>query len=294
MKRLFPLYSIGHFINEPANRSELEITRFEKMIEPDVHDPHRHTFYEIIWVEKGNSKQVIDYAEYRISPQSLFFISPGQVHAFEEWKHLRGGSVLFTEDFFLINQQHKDKLFELSFLDNFYSNPLLRLNPSSFLEVCHTITSLESERYRKEYSPEIAQSLLHVLLLQIQRCIDSTSQQVVSRGNMVLFKRFKILIDRNFNTNQTTSDYANKLHVSQHHLNHIARLVTGKTATEVIRSRSILEAKRLLSFTDYNVNEVASQLGYFDSSYFTKLFRKETGVSPLNFRKTMSVKYRTR
>ena len=50
---MFPVYSIGHFINEPDNPTNFEITRFESMAEPDVDDPHKHTFYEILWIEEG-------------------------------------------------------------------------------------------------------------------------------------------------------------------------------------------------------------------------------------------------
>ncbi len=92
----------------------------------------------------------------------------------------------------------------------------------------------------------------------------------------------------------TTSDYAKKMNSTQHHLNHITKQVTGKTATEVIRARSILEAKRLLTFTDQTVSEVASQLNFFDSSYFAKLFKAETGTSPIEFKKSISEKYRIR
>jgi AraC-like DNA-binding protein len=64
------------------------------------------------------------------------------------------------------------------------------------------------------------------------------------------------------------------------------------TATELIRARSILESKRLLTYTDNTVNEIAAELGYFDASYFAKLFKADTGTSPLAFRDAMSDKYR--
>ena len=135
MKDLFPFYSIGHFINQPTNQTEFEIMQFDKMEEPNVDDIHKHTFYEILWTEKGISKQTIDYKEYEVLPNSLFFISPNQVHQFEEWKPLKGGTILFTEDFYLLNHNNKDKLFELSFLDNFYINPCIKLNKRNFAEV---------------------------------------------------------------------------------------------------------------------------------------------------------------
>ena len=294
MKDPFPFYSIGHFINEPSNPTEFEITRFQEMEEPDVEDLHKHTFYEIIWIDEGMCRQVIDYQSYQVSSRTLFFISPGQLHEFEEWQRAAGGSILFTEDFFLLNQQDKDKLFELSFLDNFYGNPCLKPDPESYVEIRQTIDLLATERRRGNPAQSIQQAFLHILLSQIQRCIDAQTKEVVPKKYTILYKRFKKLIDAHFQASLTASDYAARLHITPHHLNYVAKRVTGKTAGAVIRARSVLEAKRLLTFADFTVTEIAARLGFFDSSYFAKLFKSETGVSPVEFRKSMSEKYRTR
>jgi AraC family transcriptional regulator, transcriptional activator of pobA len=294
MQELFPFYSIGHFINQPTNPTEFEITRFEEMEEPDVDDLHKHTFYEIIWVERGKGKQVIDYKEYEIKSNSLFFISPGQLHHFESWRPIIGGSIMFTADFLLLNQNNKDKLFELSFLDNFYSNACIQLGKRTAVEIRTTIDLMYGESRRSDKSDTICQALLQILLAQVQRTIDSQNEQAVSKKYIVLYKMFKNLLDIHFLENIGASAYAERLNITPHHLNHVTKQVTGKTATEVIRSRSILEAKRLLTFTDQTVSEIAGQLNFFDSSYFAKLFRSETGISPIDFKKAMSEKYRIR
>ncbi len=294
MKELFPLYTIGHFINEPANRTEFEIMQFTEMEEPNVEDVHKHTFYEILWTEKGISKQTIDYKEYKVLPNSLFFISPNQVHHFEEWKPLKGGTILFTEDFLLLNHNNKDKLFELIFLDNFYANPCIQLNKRNFADIKQTIDLIAAEQKRNDKSQTITQSLLHILLAQVQRCIDKESDKPVSKKYLILFKQFKNLLDNHFSENKTTSFFAKQLHVTAHHLNLITKEVTGKTASEVIRARSILEAKRLLTYTDKTVAEIAFQLNYSDSSYFAKTFKAETKVSPTVFKTEMSEKYLNR
>jgi AraC family transcriptional regulator, transcriptional activator of pobA len=205
-----------------------------------------------------------------------------------------GGSIMFTEDFLLLNHQNKERLFELSFLDNFYSNPVLRPDRKSLAEILQTIHQLSIEKKRKDYSPAMAQALLQVLLLQIQRSVDAQMEITISKKYIVIYKKFKNLIDLHFTQNLSVSDYASKLAITQHHLNHITKEVTGKTATEVIRARAILEAKRLISFTDYSISEIAAELGYFDSSYFAKIFKAETGFSPLEFRSTISDSYRRR
>lgn len=291
MKNLFPIYSIGHFINQPTNPTNFEVTLFEQMQEPEVDEIHKHTFYEILWIEKGKSKQIIDYCEYEISPGSLFFISPNQLHQFEEWKPILGGSLMFTEDFFLLHHNNKDKLFELSFLDNFYANPCLHFNEQDFAEIKHTIDLILLEHKRIDRNQTITRALLHILLAQVQRCIDRKTTKAISKKYLLIYKRFKHLLDAHFAENKTAPFYADQLHLTPHHLNLITKSVTGKTATQVIRARSMLEAKRLLTFTDYSVSQIASHLHYFDSSYFSKIFKAETRQTPLEFKNQMSVKY---
>lgn len=294
MKELFTHYNIGHFLNQPANLTNFEIMRFDEIEEPDVDDIHKHTFYEILWTERGKSKQTIDYQEYEVLPNTLFFISPNQVHQFEEWKPLTGGTILFTEDFFLLNHDSKNRLFELTFLDNFYANPYINFNKKDFADIKQNIDLISTEQKRKDKSPTITQSLLHILLAQVQRCIDTETEKPISKKYLILYKQFKNLLDKHFIENKMTNFYAEKLFITQHHLNLITKIVTGKTTSEVIRARSILEAKRLLTFTDYSVSEIASQLNYFDSSYFAKLFKTETTLSPIAFKNQMSEKYRIR
>lgn len=289
-KSPFPFYSIGNFINQPNNPTEFEIVEFGKMEEPEVDEIHKHSFYEILWTVEGKSKQTIDDKVYEVSPNTLFFISPNQVHQFEEWKTLKGGTILFTEHFFLLNQYNKEKLFELSFLDNFYSNPCIQFTKKEFASIRHTIDLMLAEHKRKEKSQSILQSLLHILLAQAQRTVKT--QKTISKKYLILFKEFTHLLEKHFVENKTANFFAKQLDITAHHLNLISKTVTGKTATEVIRARSILEAKRLLAFTNLSIIEIARYLNYFDSSYFSKLFRAETNRTPVAFRKEMSEKYR--
>ena len=294
MKEIFKRYSIGHFINEPNNPVEFALTRFDEMEEPNVDEIHKHTFYEIVWTERGKSKQTIDYNQYEVSPNTLFFISPNQVHYFEEWKPLTGGTILFSEDFFLLNHGSKDKLFELTFLDNIYTNPCVHFSKNNFTEIKHTIDLIYIEQNRDDKSIAIIQSLLHILLTQVQRYVNSHANGTISKKYLILYKEFKSLLDAHFHENQTTIFYANQLYITQHHLNMVSKTVTGRTASEIIKARSILKATRFLTFTDKTVNQIAAGLSYFDSSYFARIFRAETGMSPNDFKKEMSLKYRIR
>jgi AraC-like DNA-binding protein len=291
---LVPTYSIGHFINQPKSRTQFEITDFATMEEPMIEDIHKHNFYEILWTDNGKSTQIIDDKEYHCTPQTLFFISPGQIHYFEDWHSLEGGSVLFTEEFFLLNSRTNDTLFAASFLDNFYANPRLKLDAANYKEIRGTIRQMQHEHLRSDRSDTILQALLHIFIAQIQRCVDAENTVSISRKYIVVFKQFKRLLDEHFLESWTASDYADALSITQHHLNAIVKHIAGKTATEAIRARSLLEAKRYFTFTDMTISEVSSLLGFFDSSYFAKIFRAEEGISPLDFKNKISEKYRKR
>lgn len=288
----FPIYHIGHFINQPDNPTQLEVTRFETMEEPEVDDIHLHHFYELIWVEEGECVQTIDYATYHLPAGTLFFISPGQVHSFEAWQGLRGGSLFFTADFLLLNQQDQEKLFELTFLDNFHARPYLQPDPAAWAEILHSIDLLAREKARPDAAQPILQALLQVILAQVQRSVTRGQAHAPQRRSLVLYKRYKMLIDQHYKSEMGVAAYADLLCVTQHHLNHISRQVTGHTASGLIRARRMLEAKRWLSFSDLTVTEIAADLGYFDSSFFAKQFKAEVGATPLAFRAEMSEKYR--
>ncbi len=288
---IFPYYSIGDFINEPDNPTQFEITRFEDMSEPEVDDIHKHTFYEILWVDEGESRQFIDFKEFELRAGSLFFIAPGQVHKFEEWRPLKGGTIMFTPDYYLLNKD-ASALFNISYLDQSNTNPLHTPDKNSFSEIRSTIDHLEREHRRKDVNDSIRQSLLHVLIEQLQRSYRQDDIPEVNRTYVVIFKRFRELIETHYLENPGVSFYADELNITQHHLNRICRTLVNKTATTVARDRQLLEVQRLLAFTDLTITEIAAELGIFDSSYLAKQFRKQFGSSPTDFRVRMSEKYR--
>jgi AraC family transcriptional regulator, transcriptional activator of pobA len=284
MKNIFPHYHIGHFINQPNNNTPFEILIFEEITEDiEVEDPHKHIFYEILWFDEGVSKQIIDYTEYKIEKNTFFFISPNQLHHFEEYKPLKGGSLLFTEDYFLMNNTDKERLLGFSFLDNSFTKPFLKTDGKTYTEMKKVINLIIEEKRREHPSHNIIQSLLNVLLIKLQREIDKSNTNY-SKKYLLQYKKFRTLLEEHYEEGWTADKYAESLFMTQHHLNVIVKEITSRTTSDVIKSRSILEAKRLLTFTDMTISEIATVLSYYDLSYFSKIFKAEVGKTPLAFR----------
>ncbi|MCY0976583.1 AraC family ligand binding domain-containing protein [Chryseobacterium wangxinyae] len=126
-----------------------------------------------MWITKGNSRQTIDYKNYEIAEDSLFFISPGQLHVFEDWQDIEGYCILFTEAFFLQLFQDKNILSGLSYLDNLYSKPFLKLDENAKKQLKPLVDLLFLEKY-----PENIQALLFVFLRKIQNLFSESETDI--------------------------------------------------------------------------------------------------------------------
>ena len=97
-------------------------------------------------------------------------------------------------------------------------------------------------------------------------------------------KRFYQLIEENYQHNYNVNQYAEMMHISPTYLTQTTKRLTGKTSNEILHDKLILETKRLLTQTTLDIQEISAMLNFADQSYFTKFFKKATGMTPLIFR----------
>jgi AraC family transcriptional activator of pobA len=278
--------TISDLINQFNEKVEFLVDRFEDMEEPpNIEFPHKHNFYEILWITKGKSIQKIDFKDYAISENTLFFISPGQIHLFEEWNNIEGLVILFNEEFFLQIFQDKNILFELSYLDNLYENPFLELKEVDKKAIEPIADLLYQECKNEHRAIESIQALLFVFLKRIQKLFTAQNHQMTNKYQIATFKLFKKMVDQNFPKNLSISQYASLVNVSTHQLNSIVKAISGKTTSGIIKERVILESKQLLNFSELTISQIAGQLGFEDSSYFARFFKRQIGFSPQDYRK---------
>jgi len=134
--------------------------------------------------------------------------------------------------------------------------------------------------------------MLHAILdLILTTCAAryQVNENILNKGKgQILVKRFYQLVEENYLKNLSLVDYAGLLAVTPNHLTQTMKQFTGKTSTQVIKLKQILEIKRLLVHTNLNVTEIATQLNFDDQSYFTKFFKRETELTPLQYRSQSS------
>ncbi|RZL06451.1 MAG: AraC family transcriptional regulator [Hymenobacter sp.] len=289
---LLPVYQIADFLGVDLGPVPFSVQLLEHMGPSWLRTPHRHGFYEILWITQGYSQQVIDYEEYQVAPGSLFIISPGQVHLIEPSAQLAGFCVRFTEEFFLLDQPSAPILAELSYLDNPAVTPTLPLPPGPATKLRTLLELLLSEFAQPAPAEPVLRALLLVLLTEIQRLYAGRQPAAAGAHAQGQFKAFRRLVEAHFAEHLAVADYASRLHLTPRHLNRLVQAVAACTASDVIRRRTVLEARRLLTFSALTVGQIAEQVGFADSSYFTRYFGREVGQAPLEYRQQMSEKYR--
>ena len=186
-------------------------------------------------------------------------------------------------NFFKVNQPDNHVLFDLVHFDNTEQHLFMPLCNDEKYNLIFTYFELLIKEFQRNESVEKAlQSLLYLLLLEVQRYMP---KKVTLPQQSNIFKQFIQLLEKNYQHKWKARDYAKALHISPRHLNRIVQTTTNQNLTSIILDRAILESKRLLVYSDLTVSEIALRLGYEDSAYFARCFRKKTGLSPTHFRK---------
>lgn len=256
--------------------------------------PHRHNYYEICVFINGAGKHEIDFKSFPIKSHSIHFLSPGQVHIISRGENYHGYLLLFSREFYSSDFQKKDMLFELPFFNNNTSKPILELDIENFQEFLDIIKSLKKENRRHhELRNNIIRSYLHIFLLKCKAAFleKGIQEGVIVEKSYVAVNQFKILVEKNHKELHYVKEYADLLSLTPIQLNKMVKKITGNNASEMIISRIVLEAKRLLTFTDLSNKEISFHLNYDDPSYFSRIFRKKTGMNPSSFRMTLRKKY---
>ncbi|HVZ38418.1 MAG TPA: helix-turn-helix transcriptional regulator [Candidatus Kapabacteria bacterium] len=256
-------------------------------------EPHRHNYHEIFYFIKGGGWHDIDFRRFPIEDHAIHFVNPGQVHLMRRAPDSHGFIILFTSDFYMLDLHNHERNSPMWFLMHSTPRPALRVAKPERTIVLEAIRLMEEEfTGNGAHREQLLHSYLHILLLHSLRLFERLeSIETLEDASHTLVNRLRSLIEENYGTVHAPREYAEMLCVSQNHLNNTTRRTIGKTIGDLVHERIILEAQRLLFHTAMSVKEIAFQLNYDDPSYFTRFFRKHTGVAPHEFREAARKKH---
>lgn len=261
----------GIVINKVSHGSQLGL---------DESHSHRHDYHIFLLVEKGEIYAEIDFNTCILKTNSITYIHPTQIHRIISLE--RSSFYLFGITADNLNEEYF-RLLEQVILP---SGPLeLQAGIADVLFrsilLCMEVYDRRKERlYRtvlRDQCNSFAGQCISQYMQNRERTYRSTRPEAIT-------KSFRLLLEQKFATMNKPADYANALHISSVYLRECVRKVTGLSPSEFIQNRIVLEAKRLLYYSDKTVKEIAIALGYEDYSYFSRLFKKNAGVTALEFR----------
>jgi AraC family transcriptional activator of pobA len=252
-----------------------------------ISDPHRLDFYDILLVTKGQGRFELDGDRHLVAPGQLFLTRPGEVRRWEITA-LDGACIFFATEFV------RDAFTDVRFLDQFaYFDPA---RPSGAL----MLTAAERTQFLRRFrrmgeeltqlradASDLLRARLYELLVLINRWYVARYPRSSSPRRHGTVDRFRTLVERDFRRVHRVRDYADRLRVSPGHLNVLCHSHLGRSASEEVHARLLLEAKRLLRYSDAPAFAIAQELGFADPSYFGRFFRRAEGVTPRRYRASL-------
>lgn len=254
--------------------------------------PHRHSFFQILYITEGSGTHIIDFDEYVLKPPTVYFLAPGRVHYYRLETQISGYAILFTDEFLMVNQEDQQLVSRLTFPDGGVNPPLLRIGQQQVGELSDLMANIYAEyQSRNSYRYSTLQAYLHILLVKFQRMYAENSQPVLTNGLHQHAQQFRQLVAQHFASEHTVQFYADQMGLNASYLATIVKEVTGESPGQIVRAALTLEAKRLLAHGEQSAEQISNALNFGDPSYFGRFFKREVGVSPTAFRNQIKEMY---
>lgn len=244
-----------------------------------IRTPHRHEYQQIMWIRSGTAEHLLDDEVVSIPSGTLIVIPKGHIHRFLPSADARGCFICFDDDFI----PHSSYLL----FNQFIAQATIPVPADEIPELESLLALIAGESRKADiYGRSVLRHLLRALIARIEE-LHLRSVRMEARdlsASQSVWERFNILIEQNYKNEHAVTYYARELGISPRKLGTIARLYTGRSTSEIIDNRIILEAKRLILFSRTPIKEIVFQLGFDDPSYFSKVFKRITGLSPNAYR----------
>ncbi|WP_433273595.1 helix-turn-helix domain-containing protein [Actinosynnema sp. CS-041913] len=245
----------------------------------DGHDltrPQRPGFHLLMLVTAGTGVHTVDFTPYRLRPGSVVWVRPGQVQQFQPRSRTEGPLLLFRPDFPPPDTASP------------FGPSHWQLTTQDRLLAATAAEHLANEYAALTHAPVAAASglLAHLLAALLLRLSLASGTQGPAYNET--FLRFRDAVERDFATTHQAADYAHALGYSPRTLTRATQDAVGMGPKEFLDRRIVLEARRLLAHTDLPAAAIGARLGFPDPTNFFKYFRHRTGVTPGDFRTSLS------
>lgn len=248
-------------------------------------------FYKIAVKKVAAGNVMYGKTKYDHENGSMFFLKPNQIVQMNDVELTEKGFMIYIHEDFLASHSLHSAIQKYGFFD-YETNEALHLSPSEEETLWELFNKIRGEYYNNqdEYSRDIILTHLDSILKYSQRFYKRQFlNRTILSGTTV--SKFTELLKVYFESGKlqdnglpTVKYMASELHLSSRYLSDLLKQETGKTALEHIHITLVMEAKNLLMGTEKTVSETAYELGFENPPYFCRLFKKEVGMTPTEYR----------
>lgn len=245
-----------------------------------IESPHRDDHFTLLLLTSGAFKAKIDFEPVTINRPALLVVRPEQVHQVETIADATGW--LLNIDPRLLPAELIDPLYT-------YASGVVPVDQDApithqlagLLQAIDALVAVNRDMFGQRALVSFVHALFNLVL-----SVASTQHHLTEKTDRssLIYQQFRLLLEAHYTEWKTPSHYADRLSLSPVYFNDTIRKRSGQSVSAHIQGRNVLEAKRLLVYTEHTVSEISHQLGYEDPIYFGKLFKKHTQLSPLQFR----------
>lgn len=246
--------------------------------------PTRAKSHTLIYLTSGIATLKVGANRVELQQNECLVVPAGQVFSYDKYEVNTGFLCNVSHDFLVGKMGSNELLAGFEFL-TVWGNPIIRPNAQTATYLTHGFQRI-FDAYLADglAQTQLIQAYFLSLLCELQTAYQPLSTHA-NKTAVTLSNRFKELLHKHISTTHSVAEYASLLNVSPNHLNKTIKLITHKTTSQWIGETLVTESKVLLAQTNNSVGEIAASLGVHDSSYFSRLFKKHEGMTPLAYRK---------
>ncbi|MBT2560253.1 AraC family transcriptional regulator [Pedobacter sp. ISL-68] len=258
--------------------------------------PNRRDFYKALLITKGTGVFTMGLNTYYIEEPTLLFIHPNDIISWRNLSEEPGGYyVLFRKSFINSHQQLKSVIEKFGLFSE-KNKSVIRLQESESKTINRFFEQLKAEEVENgDYKEESMQAYLQLLMIESMKIGRFPKPDSVSEDFGHIHQFFNLLESETSNINysspiriKTAKEFAYNLNVHPNYLNELLKKHTGQNASTHIRNRILEEAKVLLLQTDWSLQDISYSIGFAEQPNFNLFFKKNTGTTPAEFRRSYS------
>lgn len=244
----------------------------------------RLNYHRIFLIKTGSGNLQIDGETYPVKGNELFLLAKGQVYVFITNTHITGYELCFGDCFWEKAPASASNCKAVLF-NNAAANQQIPTPTADMLELDVLFKLLYKEFMKDAYINRLdtLAAYLKIIMIKIANVNALLTKGYDSYENQ-LYRRFVELVSNQYKTTHEVTYFAGQLGVSARNLTEICKRCSGKGAKDIINGQLIAEAKRSLQFSSLPVKEIAYQLNFSAPDQFSHFFKKNTQLSPNDYR----------